>query len=75
MPKPCPVCSHSKVDEIDAALRSGRQDLRGKVRSLALAYAIPAHLLSYHAAVCLHMVEPQSPTASANQTYFKGLGE
>lgn len=69
----CRVCNHEKVKEINEALKVGRP-----LRELETQYSVSRSTLSRHKNNCLNAgairvrIEPETPAASANQTYFRG---
>jgi len=70
----CLVCQHERVAEINEALKSGRP-----LRELETEFGISRSTLSRHKNRCLNLgairivkAEPESPTASSDQTFFRG---
>jgi hypothetical protein len=69
----CIVCSSPEVEAINNLLRQGKS-----LRDIEAEFGISRSSLSRHKNNCLNLgairvrrVEPESPAASANQTYFK----
>lgn len=67
----CIVCSHPEAETINKQLREGKS-----LRDLEVEHHISRSSLSRHRNRCLNLgairVEPESPAASSNQTFFKG---
>jgi hypothetical protein len=70
----CRVCQHPEREAIDKALQDGRS-----LRDIETEFNVPRSTLSRHKNRCLNLgavrvvkAEPESPTVSANQTFFRG---
>ena len=67
----CIVCQHPEAEAINKLLRQGRH-----LRDIENEFGVSRSSLSRHKNKCLNLgairVEPESPAASANQTYFHG---
>jgi hypothetical protein len=70
----CRVCQHPEHEAIDKALQSRRS-----LRDIETEFNVPRSTLSRHKNRCLNLgavrvvkVDPESPTDSANQTFFRG---
>jgi uncharacterized protein YerC len=70
----CLVCGHPEVEAINKSLKEGKS-----LRDLEAEYKISRSTLSRHKNRCLNLdairmvkAEPESPTVSANQTFFRG---